>query len=180
MMPPAEITSAALEQKVNTGKNRKHDSNPDPITGKPGAHPVGVAGGALAGAAVGAMVGGPIGSAIGGAIGAVAGGLVGKGVAESVNSTEEDRDGRKQDTSRPYFQNGRKYEVQQTLENTDENLAKVVESNDRVVLTRGGDPIAVVLSIEEYRSMEATVGLLRDPDNLRRALGAEERLKGTA
>ena len=69
---------------------------------------------------------------------------------------------------------------QQTLENTDENLAKVVENNDRVVLTRDGDPIAVVLSIDDYRSLEATVALIRDPDNLRRALAAEERLKGTA
>lgn len=70
--------------------------------------------------------------------------------------------------------------LQQTLENTDENLAKVVESNDRVVLTRDGDPIAVVLSIDEYRSLEATADLMKDPDNLRRALAAEERLKGTA
>jgi prevent-host-death family protein len=69
---------------------------------------------------------------------------------------------------------------QQTLENTDEKLAKVVESNDRVVLTRDGDPIAVVLSIDDYRSLEATVALIQDPDNLRRALAAEERLKGTA
>ncbi len=69
---------------------------------------------------------------------------------------------------------------QQTLENTDENLARVVENNDRVVLTRDGDPIAVVLSIDDYRSLEATVALLQDPDNLRRALAAEERLKGTA
>lgn len=71
--------------------NKKHDSNPDPITGEPGAHPVGVAGGstggALAGAAIGA-VGGPVGAAVGGAIGAVAGGLAGKGVAESVNPTD--------------------------------------------------------------------------------------------
>ena len=52
---------------------------------------------------------------------------------------------------------------QQTLENTDENLAKVVENNDRVVLTRDGDPIAVVLSIDDYRSLEATVALIRDP-----------------
>ncbi len=93
--------------------NKKHDSNPDPITGEPGAHPVGVAGGAtggaLAGAAVGA-IGGPVGSAIGGAIGAVAGGLAGKGVAESVNPTEEDAYWREHHKSRPYFQSGRKYD----------------------------------------------------------------------
>lgn len=94
-------------------ENKKHDSNPDPITGEPGAHPIGVAGGAtggaLAGAAIGA-VGGPVGSAIGGAIGAVAGGLAGKGVAESVNPTEEDAYWRANHPSRPYFRSGSKYD----------------------------------------------------------------------
>lgn len=93
--------------------NKKHDSNPDPITGEPGAHPVGVAGGAtggaLAGAAIGA-IGGPVGSAIGGAIGAVAGGLAGKGAAEAVNPTEEDGYWRNEHKSRPYFQSGRSYD----------------------------------------------------------------------
>jgi uncharacterized protein YjbJ (UPF0337 family) len=93
--------------------NKKHDANRDPITGEPGAHPVGVAGGAtggaLAGAAIGAL-GGPVGSAVGGAIGAVAGGLAGKGAAESVNPTEEDSYWRAQHKSRPYFQSGRNYD----------------------------------------------------------------------
>lgn len=93
---------------------RKHDSNPDPITGEPGAHPVGVAGGgtggALAGAAIGGAVGGPVGAAVGGAIGAVAGGLAGKGVAESVNPTEEEGYWRENYKTRPYFQSGRDFE----------------------------------------------------------------------
>lgn len=94
-------------------KNRTHDSNPDPITGEPGAHPLGVAGGAsggaLAGAAIGA-VGGPIGAAVGGAIGAVAGGLAGKAAGEAVNPTEEDAYWRENHTSRPYFKTGRTYD----------------------------------------------------------------------
>jgi hypothetical protein len=94
-------------------KNRTHDSNPDPITGEPGAHPIGVAGGAsggaLAGAAIGA-VGGPVGAAVGGAIGAVAGGLAGKAAGEAVNPTEEDRYWRENHASRPYFKNGRTYD----------------------------------------------------------------------
>lgn len=69
------------------------DRNEDPITGEPGAHPigtgVGAAGGAAAGAAIGAA-GGPLGVVVGGAIGAVAGGLAGKGVAEAVDPTVED------------------------------------------------------------------------------------------
>jgi uncharacterized protein YjbJ (UPF0337 family) len=93
--------------------NKKRDANPDPITGEPGAHPLGVAGGAtggaMAGAAVGA-IGGPVGAAIGGAVGAVAGGLAGKGIAESMNPTEEDAYWREHHTSRPYFQSGRKYD----------------------------------------------------------------------
>ncbi len=67
-------------------------ANPDPVTGEPGAHPVGTGAGALVGAATGAAVGtvgGPIGAAIGGIVGAVGGGYAGKGVAESVNPTEE-------------------------------------------------------------------------------------------
>ena len=68
------------------------DLNPDPITGEPGAHPVGTGVGAAAGGATGAAVGslaGPIGTAVGAVIGAVAGGLAGKGVAESIDPTAE-------------------------------------------------------------------------------------------
>lgn len=82
------------------------DSNPDPITGEPGAHPVGVAGGgtggALAGAAVGGAIGGPIGAAVGGAIGAVAGGLGGKAAAEAVNPTNESTYWQREHKNRPY------------------------------------------------------------------------------
>lgn len=96
--------------------NERKDSNPDPITGEPGAHPIGVAGGAtggaLAGAAVGA-IGGPVGAAVGGAIGAVAGGLAGKGAAEAVNPTEEDAYWRKEHTSRPYVRKDTPYETYQ-------------------------------------------------------------------
>ncbi len=55
------------------------DLNRDPITGTPGAHPLGTgagaASGAVAGAAAGMAVGGPLGGMIGAAVGAVAGGL---------------------------------------------------------------------------------------------------------
>lgn len=74
-------------------KDARDDLNADPITGEPGAHPVGTgvgaAGGAVAGAAVGA-IGGPVGAIVGGAVGAVVGGLAGKGAAEAVNPTEEE------------------------------------------------------------------------------------------
>jgi uncharacterized protein YcfJ len=74
--------------------NHTPDSNRDPISGTPGAHPVGTgvgaaAGGVAAGAAVGSVAG-PVGTAVGAAVGAVAGGLAGKGVAERMNPTVED------------------------------------------------------------------------------------------
>ena len=52
------------------------DSNPDPITGAPGSHPVGVGLGGTSGAVVGAAIGsllGPIGTLIRGAAGTIAG-----------------------------------------------------------------------------------------------------------
>lgn len=94
--------------------NVAKDSNPDPITGAPGSHPVGTGVGAAAGgvaagvgtaAAVGAVTGsavGPIGTAVGAAIGAVAGGLAGKAVAESIDPTTEDAYWRENYKTRPY------------------------------------------------------------------------------
>ena len=80
-------------------------TNPDPITGEPGAHPVGTGVGAASGAAAGAAVGaiaGPIGAGIGGIVGAVAGGLAGHGVAEEINPTLEDAYWRDHFKTRPY------------------------------------------------------------------------------
>src|SRR4051794_13647241 len=85
--------------------NKPADANRDPLSGAPGAHPVGVGAGAAsagaAGAAVGGVVGGPVGAAVGGAVGAVAGGLAGKGAAEAVNPTVEDEYWRRNYASRP-------------------------------------------------------------------------------
>jgi hypothetical protein len=88
--------------------------NRDPISGAPGAHPVGVgvgaaAGGMAAGAAVG-TVAGPVGTAIGAAVGAVVGGLAGKGVAESIDPTVEDAYWRENYASRDYVEPGRSYD----------------------------------------------------------------------
>jgi hypothetical protein len=102
-------------------QNQPADSNPDAITGAPGSHPVGTGVGAagggtagvLAGAAIGAAMSGPaapIGGAIGAVVGAVAGGLAGKGIAESVNPTEEDAYWRDNYKTRPYYQSGQSYD----------------------------------------------------------------------
>jgi len=92
------------------------DANRDPITGAPGAHPVGVGAGAAGGAAAGAAVGavaGPVGSAVGAAVGGIAGGLAGKGMAEKVNPTIEDDFWRNNYANRPYVTKGDKYETYQ-------------------------------------------------------------------
>ncbi len=89
------------------------DANRDPITGAPGAHPVGTgvgaAGGGAAGMAIGAVAG-PIGAAVGAAVGAVAGGLAGKAVAESIDPTVEEAYWREHYASRPYVDQGMDYE----------------------------------------------------------------------
>jgi hypothetical protein len=75
-------------------KDKTPDANRDPLSGTPGAHPLGVgagaAGGGSVGTVIGAAAGGPVGAVIGAAIGAVAGGLGGKGVAEMLDPTVED------------------------------------------------------------------------------------------
>jgi hypothetical protein len=71
------------------------DRNPDPITGQPGAHPlgtgVGAAGVGTVATVIGATVGGPVGAVVGAVVGSVAGGLAGKSTAESVNPSSEDK-----------------------------------------------------------------------------------------
>ena len=92
------------------------DANRDPITGEPGAHPIGTGAGAAGGAAAGATVGaigGPVGAVVGGAIGAVVGGLAGKGAAEKVNPTVEDGYWRDNYSTRPYARADQGYEAYQ-------------------------------------------------------------------
>ena len=93
---------------------KKPDANRDPITGTPGAHPVGtgvgaVLGGAAAGAAVG-TVAGPIGTLVGSAAGAIAGGLAGKAAAEHFDPTVEDAYWRDNYAAESYYQKGLSYD----------------------------------------------------------------------
>ena len=90
------------------------DANRDPITGEPGAHPVGTglgaaAGGIAAGAAVG-TVAGPIGTAVGAAVGAVVGGLAGKAAGEAIDPTVEDAYWRENYVHEPYYEKGTSYD----------------------------------------------------------------------
>lgn len=92
----------------------KKDANRDPITGAPGAHPVGTglgaaAGGMAAGAAAG-TVAGPLGTLAGAAAGAVIGGLAGKAVAEGIDPTVEDAYWQGMYTKESYYQKGLTYD----------------------------------------------------------------------
>jgi hypothetical protein len=121
-MNPNPAYSGAERRRQNLGytperrraQSTKRDANRDPITGTPGAHPVGVglgaaAGGMATGAAVG-TVAGPVGTAVGAAVGAIAGGLAGKGIAEKVDPTVEETYWARQYQDEPYYDE--RYEFQ--------------------------------------------------------------------
>ena len=98
-----------MDSKVMTS-----NENLDPLSGEPGAHPLGTGVGAsvgavLAGAVAGSVVG-PVGTVIGMAIGATLGGLAGKGVAESFDPTAEDAYWQKEYRSRPYVEANASYD----------------------------------------------------------------------
>jgi hypothetical protein len=106
-------TTAANTTGTATLDHDIHDANRDPLTGEPGAHPVGTgvgaAGGGTMGAVIGGAVGGPVGAVVGAAVGGIAGALAGKGIAEGVNPTEEDTFWRNNYNQRPYAK-GRTYD----------------------------------------------------------------------
>jgi antitoxin YefM len=56
------------------------------------------------------------------------------------------------------------------------NLAKtmdrVCEDHEPVIITRGGEPSVVMVSLADYKSMEETAYLLRSPKNAKRLLEA--------
>jgi hypothetical protein len=104
------IESLEMTMATNFERERDADANRDPLSGAPGAHPVGTglgaaAGGLAAGAAAG-TVAGPLGTLAGAVAGAVIGGLAGKGVAELIDPTAEEAYWRENYESRPYVGSG--------------------------------------------------------------------------
>jgi hypothetical protein len=108
----------------NTKGAKPQSTNPDPITGEPGAHLIGTGiGAAFGGVALGAGLGAAgstaaaaaaLGAAAGPAgvvVGAVAGGLIGKEVAESADPTIEDKYWQENYQTRPYVDKGTPYDV---------------------------------------------------------------------
>lgn len=102
------------ENKKSESIVKTTQSNRDPITGTPGAHPVGTGVGAVGGAAGGAAIGamaGPVGAAVGLVAGAVAGGLAGKGVAEKIDPTAEEAYWKTNYSKRDYADKNMSYEL---------------------------------------------------------------------
>jgi hypothetical protein len=104
------VSTPGRKGERTTQKTTRPDDNPDPITGAPGSHPIGVGAGAAAGGAVGAAVGsvipGPgslIGAAIGVVVGALGGGAAGKAIGEAIDPTAEDAYWRENLQDRPYY-----------------------------------------------------------------------------
>jgi len=92
------------------------ESNRDPVSGAPGAHPVGVGlgtvvGGVAAGATLGTIAG-PVGSVAGAVVGGILGALGGKAFAETLDPTLQDQDDywRDQYVFESYVDQGRSYE----------------------------------------------------------------------
>jgi hypothetical protein len=109
-LSPKETGMERSERRVENFGHRpeRRSANRDPITGAPGAHPVGTglgaaAGGMAAGAATGSFAG-PVGTAVGAAVGAVVGGLAGKGVAEAIDPTAEEAYWAENYETEPYYE----------------------------------------------------------------------------
>ncbi len=89
------------------------ETNPDPITGEPGSHPIGTGSGAVSAGAVGAAIGavaGPVGALAGAAIGTIVGGLAGHGIAEAIDPTAEEAYWSEEYRRRPYYKEGHTYD----------------------------------------------------------------------
>jgi hypothetical protein len=99
---------------MTMNRNEGADANRDPISGKPGSHPVGTgigaaAGGMAAGAAAGSVAG-PVGTVVGAAAGAVAGGLAGKAIAERIDPTVENAYWQENYRAKPYIRSDYTYD----------------------------------------------------------------------
>lgn len=59
-----------------------------------------------------------------------------------------------------------------------DDLPALLDSPERVILTRNGKPVAVLVSLEEFRVMRATQALAGVPDELARILESHRRVQG--
>jgi hypothetical protein len=115
MTTDSNVRSDVRTEHERVEASRKQREHIDPISGAPGAHPVGTGIGAVTGAAaglgIGAALGGPVGAAIGITAGAIAGGLGGKEVAEQFDPTVEESYWRDRYRSRPYVRSDESFDI---------------------------------------------------------------------
>lgn len=110
---------------TDTRQRERKAHNLDPISGQPGAHPVGTAVGSAVGASVGlgavgaaamtgtvagTAVGGPLGAAAGLVVGGLLGAVAGKAAGEQIDPTEDDDYWRSRYTAEPYYDKAKDYE----------------------------------------------------------------------
>lgn len=55
-------------------------------------------------------------------------------------------------------------------------MDRVCNDHEPLIITRGGDQSVVMLSLEDFKSLEETSYLLRSPSNAKRLLAAIEQL----
>jgi antitoxin YefM len=63
-------------------------------------------------------------------------------------------------------------------ENLASTMDRVCADHDPVIITRNRDQAVVMMSLEDYGSLEETAYLLRSPENARRLLESLAELKG--
>jgi antitoxin YefM len=63
-------------------------------------------------------------------------------------------------------------------ENLASTMDRVCADHDPVIITRNRDQAVVMMSLEDYGSLEETAYLLRSPENARRLLESVAELKG--
>jgi len=66
--------------------------------------------------------------------------------------------------------------VYRPIDNDSIKLKDLVAENRRVVLTSNGEPAAVVLRVDDCRSMQATIALAQDPAMLQHVMNAAEQM----
>jgi antitoxin YefM len=62
-------------------------------------------------------------------------------------------------------------------QNLSKLMARVCDDREPIVVTRHGEGAVVMLSLEEYKSMEETAHLMRSPANAKRLVDAIKSLK---
>jgi antitoxin YefM len=60
--------------------------------------------------------------------------------------------------------------------NLAQTMDRVCDDHEPLIITRSGEPAVVMVSLEDYQSLEETAYLLRSPANAKRLLTAIEQL----